>query len=118
MIVHIARESFLERHRAEMTDLLEDTLRVLHFYSDPANHARTVQIVSKLTKQPPSQFESWLFTKKDYYRSPDGLPNLKALQSNIDTQKELGLLKRTIEVEKYADLSLVEGAAKRLAEKT
>jgi NitT/TauT family transport system substrate-binding protein len=117
MIVHTAREGFLKQHRAEMTDLLEDMLRVLHFYSDPANHAQTVQIASKLTKQPPSQFDSWLFTKKDYYRNPEGLPNLKALQSNIDTQKALGFLNTAIEVDKYTDLSLVKVAAKRLSGK-
>jgi NitT/TauT family transport system substrate-binding protein len=117
MIVHTAREAFLKQHRAAMIDMLEDMLRVLHFYTDPANHEQTVQIASKITKQPPSRFANWLFTKKDYYRNPDGLPNLKALQSNIDTQKELGFLDHSIVVDKYADLTLVEVAAKRLAGK-
>jgi len=113
MIIHTARESFLKEHRAEMTDLLEDALRVLHYYSDPAHRAQTIEIVAKITKQPAAQFEDWLFTKKDYYRDPDGMPNLKALQANIDTQKELGFLSKSLEVAKYADLSLVQEAAKR-----
>ena len=40
-------------------------------------------------------------------------PNVKALQNNLDVQKELGLLKISIDVKKYADLSLVKDAAKR-----
>ncbi|HVA11944.1 MAG TPA: ABC transporter substrate-binding protein [Stellaceae bacterium] len=117
MIVHTARDSFLHEHRAAMTDMLEDMLRVLAYFTDPANHAKTVAIVAQITKQPASRFESWVFTHKDYYHSPDGLPNLQALQANIDTQQRLGFLKAAIDVKKYSDLSLVEAAAKRLSGK-
>jgi NitT/TauT family transport system substrate-binding protein len=37
------------------------------------------------------------------------------LQTNVDLAKELGFLKAPVEVAKYADLSLVQEAAKRLA---
>lgn len=114
MIIHTARAGFLEEHRAEMTDMLEDYLRVLHFYSDPANHDKTVEIAARITKQPAANFASWLFTKDDYYRSPEGLPNLKALQANIETQKDLGFLSESIDVNRYVDLEPVKTAAKRL----
>lgn len=115
MIIHTARAGFLKEHRAAMIDMLEDMLRVLRYFQDPANHEATVQLVAKATKQPAARFDSWLFTKKDYYRSPEGLPNLKALQANIETQKQMGFLATAIDVEKYTDLSLVKIAAKRLA---
>jgi len=35
------------------------------------------------------------------------------MQNNIDTQRKLGLLNIDIDVKKYADLSLVDDAAKR-----
>jgi sulfonate transport system substrate-binding protein len=38
---------------------------------------------------------------------------VKALQSNLNDQKALGFLKIDIDVAKYADLSLVDEAAKR-----
>ena len=41
-------------------------------------------------------------------------PDLKALQANIDLQHELGLVKATIDVNKHADLSVIQEAAKRL----
>lgn len=114
MIIHVAREGFMQKNRGPMTDMLEDRLRLLQYFQDPKNHQKTVEIIAKMTKQPAARFEKWLFTKNDYYRSPAGIPNLKALQSNIGEQKTLGFLKKTIDVEKYADLSFDEAAAKNL----
>ena len=37
-----------------------------------------------------------------------------ALQRNVDTTRELGFVKNPIDINKYADLSLVRDAAKRL----
>ena len=51
---------------------------------------------------------------RDQYRDPNGMPNLAALQSNLQLQKQVGLLNQDIDVKKYADLSMVEEAAKRL----
>ena len=48
------------------------------------------------------------------YRDLDGLPDLAALQSNIDSMLELGLAKDRVEVKNYVDLSLVKEAVQRL----
>ena len=42
------------------------------------------------------------------------IPNLEALQRNVDTTRDLGFVKNQIDIAKYADLSLVRDAAKRL----
>jgi sulfonate transport system substrate-binding protein len=115
MIVWAARAGFLGDNRAAMADFMEDALRARRFYLDPANHEEAVAIVAKITKQPPERFAEWLFTKKDYYRNRDGLPDLAALQANIELQRKLGFLKTGFEVKKYADLSFALGAVKRLA---
>ena len=114
MIVWEARASFLQKNRAAMVDFMEDALRAERWYLDPANHEEAVAIAAKVSKQPASRFESWLFTKKDYYRDRDGRPDLDALQANINLQKQLGFLKSDLAVKKYTDLSIVEEAAKRL----
>jgi ABC-type nitrate/sulfonate/bicarbonate transport system substrate-binding protein len=113
MIVLCARQSFIDKHRAAMVDYMEDLLRVTHWYLDPKNHAEAAKIASKITKAPPERF-GWLFTNKDNYRDPNLLPNLDALQRNIDTVRELGFVKKHIDIKKHADLSLVKEAAKRL----
>jgi len=89
MIVWVAREGFLKAHRAEMVDFMEDVLRALHFFTDPANHREAVDIVARFNKQPPEIYDSWLFRAGgDYYRDPNAVPDLEALQANVRTQVE------------------------------
>jgi NitT/TauT family transport system substrate-binding protein len=108
-----ARAPFIAAHRAVLVDFFEDMQTMLHWYLDPAHRAEGIGIVARFAKEPESDFSDWLFTKNDYYRDPDARPNLTALQNNIKTQKEVGLLNIDIDVAKYADLSLVDEAAKR-----
>lgn len=114
MTFFAARAPYLEKNRAAVVDFLEDSLRALHWYVDPANQREVTEIFANFTKLPAERFAGWIFTKKDFYRDPTGLPDLDTLQTNLDTQRELGLLKDTVEVKKYADLSLVKEAAQRL----
>jgi len=109
-----ARAPFIAAHRAVLVDFFEDVETMLHWYLDPKNRDEGIRIVSAFTKQPVAEFSDWLFTKNDFYRDPNARPNLAALQSNIKSQKEVGLLNIDIDVAKYADLSLVDEAAKRL----
>ena len=64
-------------------------------------------------KRPPAAFESWLLTKRDFHRDLDARPDPKVVQSSIDKVKDLGFIKETLDVTKFADLSLVDEAAKR-----
>jgi NitT/TauT family transport system substrate-binding protein len=108
-----ARKPFIDKNRAALVDFFEDAQRATHWFLDPANRDAALTIIADFTKQPKSEFADWVFTKKDYYRNPDVIPNLKALQNNLDVQKELGFLNISIDVSKYADTSLVEEAKKR-----
>jgi len=111
----VARKGFLAKNRAVVVDYLEDSLRELRWFSDPANHAAAVKIFADFTKIPAKQFDPWLFVKgEDYYKDPNGVPDLVALQANIDTMRSLGFTKETLDVKQYADLSLVKEAAARL----
>jgi sulfonate transport system substrate-binding protein len=110
-----ARTGFIQKNRAALVDLAEDAMRIIRWYIDPANHKAAVEIAAKITKQPAENFDFWLFTKgKDYYRDPNMLPNLAALQSNLNIVHELGLIKAPVTVKPFADLSIVQEAAKRL----
>jgi len=112
-IMWTARKPFIDKNRAAMVDFMEDTLRIVRWFIDPKNHDEAVQIASRVTKQPPERF-GWLFTKQDYFRDTDMKPNLDALQANVNAVKELGFVKANLDVKKYADLSIIEEAAKRL----
>jgi sulfonate transport system substrate-binding protein len=108
-----ARQSWIDKNRAALIDYMEDMLRIERWYLDPKNHDEVAKIASKLLKIPPERF-GWLFTKKDYYRDPDMMPDLVALQKNVNTAVDLGIVKESVDVKKHSDLSLVQEAAKRL----
>ena len=92
---------------------MEDTLRIVRWYIDPANHKAATEIAANVTKQPADRF-GWLFTKQDAYHDPNMLPDLAALQRNVDMTRDLGFIKAPMDVKKYTDLSLAQEAAKRL----
>jgi sulfonate transport system substrate-binding protein len=112
-VVWAAREPFLQKNKGAMNDLMEDSVRALQFYMDPKNREQFLEVASRVSKQPPSAF-GFAYTKNDLYRDPNFRPNLESLQRAVDVLPELGLLKAKMDVRKYADLSYVEEAARRL----
>jgi NitT/TauT family transport system substrate-binding protein len=115
MIVLVARKEFLEKNRAALDDFFSDMVRGIHWMLAPAHREAAIDLVSRVSKQPKSLYEPYWLTKNDEYRDPNGVPDLVALQRNIDTQVKFNFLKHRIDVTKYADLSFIERAAKRYA---
>jgi sulfonate transport system substrate-binding protein len=114
----VARAPMIAKNRAAMLDFMEDVIRVQRWYLDPANHDETVKIAVEATKIPAPVWEGWLFKKDgqagDYYRAPDGKPDIPGIQASIDMQKQYGFQKEGLDMAKYVDLSLVEEATQRL----
>jgi sulfonate transport system substrate-binding protein len=108
-----ARKSFIDKNRTVLIDFLEDVIRTVRWFTDPANHEAAIALAAALTKQPPAQLDR-LFTKGDNYRDPNAEPNLQSLQHSLDLQHEIGIQKSKIDVKRYADLSLVHDAVARL----
>ncbi len=113
LLMWASRSGYIAKNHAALVDFMEDVLRMQRWYFDPANHQEAIAIVAKLTKQPPEALD-WVFTTKDFYRNPNGRPDLKAVAANLRMEKALGFLKTDIDVPKYADLSLVDEASQRL----
>jgi sulfonate transport system substrate-binding protein len=111
--VWVARKGFIEKNRAALVDFMEDSLRIVRWYLDPANHKEVMDICARITRQPAERF-SWVFTKNDNYRDPDMMPDLAALQRNVDLTRDLGFVKASFDVKAHSDLSLIKEAAKRL----
>jgi sulfonate transport system substrate-binding protein len=108
-----ARKSWIDKNRAALVDYMEDMIRIVRWYLDPKNHDEATKIAANLLKVPPER-ANWIFTKQDYYRDPDMMPDLAALQRNVDTTLELGFIRSRLDVKQHSDLSLIEEAAKRL----
>jgi NitT/TauT family transport system substrate-binding protein len=112
--IFAGREGFLTKNRAAVVDYMEDYLRALNWCLDPKNHDAAIQLVAQFTKAPTSRFDAWMFTKKDVYRDPKGMPKIEFFQRAIDVEHEFGLIKEPLDVKKYAELSLIKEAASRL----
>jgi NitT/TauT family transport system substrate-binding protein len=112
-IILTARTGSLAANRAAWVDFLEDQLVFLAWLTDPAHHAEAVALAASFNKQPPEKL-NWAFTHEDSYRAPRGLPDLGALQSNLDMLADLGFVKTHVAVDRYLDLSLVKEAAARI----
>ncbi len=97
MIIWTARKSFLDKNRAAMVDFMEDVLRIERWYLDPKNHAEVAAIGARLLKVPPERLD-WLFSKQDYYRDPNGKPDLDALKKNVEMTKDLGFFNGSIDI--------------------
>ena len=108
-----ARDAFLKKNRAAVIDFLEDTMRVTRWFTDPANNAEATKIAADSAKVPEALFKGWVFTKRDYYRDPGLLPDVAAIQANIDLQASVGFVKGKIDAKKYIDLSYIEAAKGR-----
>jgi ABC-type nitrate/sulfonate/bicarbonate transport system substrate-binding protein len=108
-----ARNEAIQKHRAAIVDYLEDSLRMLHWVTDPANHAEMMKLLAALAKRPAEGFR-WMYTKDDEYHDPKGMPDMASLSRIIEVQHQLGFLKSPLDVAKHSDLSLVKEAASRL----
>jgi sulfonate transport system substrate-binding protein len=113
MIIWAVRGAFIDKNRAALVDFMEDSLRIVRWYLEPANQKEAAEIAAKVTKQPAERF-SWLFTQKDYFRDPNMLPNLDALQKNLDMTTDLGFVQAKVDLAKHVDLSIVKEAAARI----
>ncbi len=108
-----ARKDYIAKNRAALVDFMEDALAILRWYLDPANHDAAVDIFARVAKQPRERL-GWAYTDKDYFRDRSLVPNIAALQRNVDLTHELGFIKASVDVARQSDLSLVQDAAKRL----
>ncbi len=109
----VGRADFIQKNRAALVDFFEDYIRATRWFLDPANKPAVVEIVSKFTKVPPQHLQ-WIFTKQDYYRDANAMPDIPAIQRQMDMLKEFNVLKANVEVKKFTDLSIVEEAAARI----
>jgi|SRR5579862_6874725 len=114
LIVMVARTGFIERNRGPLTDFLEDNLRTIAWYRDPAHHDEAVKSLADFTKTPPAVWASWAFTPVDAYRDPAGKPDLDSFGRGIGVASDLGFVPASLDPHRYADLSMIEEAARRL----
>lgn len=113
LVFLLGQAGFIEKNRAAVQDFVEDYVRANRWFADPANRKEALQIIGDYMKIKPEQLEH-LYTEKDYFRDPYGMPDYAALQSAIDVSRDAGILPDTISVKKYSDPGLVDEARRRI----
>jgi sulfonate transport system substrate-binding protein len=114
LAVWTARAPFIAKNREALVDFFADYLRIMRWYLDPANRPQMLQIVAGVFKVPVERLEKSTYNHDDVYFDRNGMPDMKALQSDVDAAADLGFLKEHIDLAKYTDLSIVEDAVKRV----
>ena len=108
------RADFIKAHRPALVDFFEDHIRAVRWFLDPKNRDEALAIAQQVTKQKPEDL-AYAFTDKDFYRSPDRVPNMKAAQGEIDDAVKLGVIPKDVKLEPtYVDLSLIRDAKHRI----
>ncbi len=104
------RGDFIAAHRAALVDFFEDHIRAVRWFLDPRNREDALAVAMAATKQKRNELD-YAFTKADFYRAPDCMPDIAAAQREIDISAKLGLVPKAITLSPhYVDLSLVEEA--------
>ena len=110
-----ANKDFIAAHRAVLIDLIEDYVRAIRWFDDPAHRDEALQIVANVTKRPAATYDKWLFLPgKGYYKGADAMPDVEAVTANVRVQHDLGMVKATFDAQDYADLGLLKAAIARL----
>jgi sulfonate transport system substrate-binding protein len=108
------RADTIAAHRAVFVDFFEDQIRARRWFQDPANHAEAVTICADVTKLSEDKL-GYVFTKEDFYRSPDFVPEIALAQKEIDEAVELKVLPKPVTLSpQYVDLSLIQEAKARI----
>jgi NitT/TauT family transport system substrate-binding protein len=106
--------SFLDDNKAAVMDFMEDYVRARQWFMNPANRKESIGVIADFMKVPQSEL-GYLFTKDDYYRAPNGQPNVPGIQRPIDIAVKLGVLKQDVKIApKHVDLRFVDEADKRI----
>jgi NitT/TauT family transport system substrate-binding protein len=115
-VVLIARESFIQKNRKAMVDMLADQMRAVRWFYDPKNRARMLKVVADVTKAPENKFSDYVFTERDYARNKDLYIDPKFVQNTIDNAVKFGVLKDGgLKVDpKYIDFSIIKAAKKQV----
>ncbi len=114
VLVQVARQEFLTRHRAAVVDYYEDYLRGLRWALDARNRDEVIRLAARYYKVPEATLTGYYLTKADYHHDPDGIPNMEVFQKDIDLMHEMGLLPQKFDAAPSLDLSYITEARRRL----
>ncbi len=110
VIFQVVTNDFLKAHTDAVKTFLADYVTGLHWFYNPANRAKAVEITADFTKSPAAVLDSYFMTGKDYYRDPNACISAPIIQTPIDAMVAQGLLKSPVKVANYINTSYLPAA--------
>ncbi len=104
VIFQVATNAFLQKNEAAVRAFLADYVTGLHWFYDPANRKKAVEITAEFTKSSPAVLDSYFMTEHDYYRDRNGCVAASIIQTPIDAMRSEGFLDQPVNVADYVKL--------------
>lgn len=112
-----ARAEFVAKNPRRLQAFFDDYYRLLRYTLDPKNREEMIEIHSRMQNIPAASIRAWWNTKDDYYRDPEGIPNIGFIKREMEVMKENGLIEATVDIDKWVDLSFIRKAAQNYTHK-
>ncbi len=107
LLFQVVTNDFVAANREAVRAFLDDYVRGLHWFYDPANRAKAVELTADFTKTSKDALDGYFMTAKDYYRDINGCVASSLIQSPIDAMLGERLIEAPVDVAKYVDTSLL-----------
>ena len=98
VIFQVVTNEFLKKNPEAVKSFLADYVRGRHWFYDPANRRKAVEITAEFTKSPAEVLDSYFMTERDYYRDHNGCVGVATIQTPIDAMYNEGLIDRPVKV--------------------
>ncbi len=108
------RADFVAAHKPVLIDFFTDYMRAVRWLLTPKNRDEAIALTVAVTHKSAKDLD-FAFTKHDFYHEPNMVPDVGAVQREIDEDVKLGVLPKRVQVSpNYVDLSLIKAAKERL----
>jgi NitT/TauT family transport system substrate-binding protein len=105
VIFQVTTNDFLKQHPEAVKAYLADYVRGLHWFYDPANRKKAIEIASAFTKSPVDVLDSYFMTERDYFRDPNGCVSLAAIQTPVDAMLRVGFIDKPVNIADHLHMS-------------
>ncbi len=110
-LILAARADFLQKNPRRLQAFFDDYYRFLQYALDPKNRDEMIEIGAKMQNIPPAVFKPWWNMQEDFYRTPDGLPNVEAIKAEMRVLKDFGIIEAIVDIDRWVNLSFMKAAA-------
>lgn len=105
VLFQVATNEFLKTHPEAVRAFLEDYVHGLHWFYDPANRAKAVELAADFTKSSAEVLDSYFMTERDYLRDKNACVSAALIKGPVDAMSAEGLLGAPVDISQHLDMS-------------